>query len=229
MRVRSLLFLCDRLGAVAMGDNRISMNHSAESLRAFEQRVAEAYNEGRIRAPVHLAGGNEDQLLNIFKNVQPHDWVFCTWRSHYHALLKGVPEDVLFDAILAGRSIALCFPQYRIVSSAIVAGMVPVALGTAWAIKRQANIDADRPPNVWCFVGDMCARTGAFNEAREYAVNWDLPIIFVVEDNGKSVVTDTSKVWNLVPDGLGEAVYGDEPSQTIYYRYELPWPHAGAG
>ncbi|MEK7766161.1 MAG: insulinase family protein, partial [bacterium] len=68
-----------------------------EELRrlAFEQRVKDAFLEGRIRAPIHLSGGNEDQLIEVFSSVRPDDWVLSTWRSHYHALLHGIDPDWL--------------------------------------------------------------------------------------------------------------------------------------
>src|SRR6266498_1954179 len=91
-----------------------------DELLAFEQEVADEFNAGKIRAPVHLAGGNEEQLIRIFGTIKSTDWILCTWRSHLHALLKGVPKEQVKDAILRGRSISMCFPEYRMLSSGIV-------------------------------------------------------------------------------------------------------------
>src|SRR6185437_16186857 len=99
-----------------------------------------------IQEPVHLDGGNEEQLIELFDKINERDWVFGAWRQHYHCLLKGVPPAVLKAEILAGRSIALCFPEQRIFSSAIVAGICPIALGVALAIKRDGGDE-----HVWCF------------------------------------------------------------------------------
>ena len=63
-----------------------------EKLIKFEEEIAELFNSGKIKAPVHLYHGNEDQIIKIFKKIEKDDWVFCTWRSHYQCLLKGVPE-----------------------------------------------------------------------------------------------------------------------------------------
>ena len=52
----------------------------------FETEVKETYEAGNIKAPVHLCGGNEEQLIQIFEKVDKDDWVFCSWRNHYHAL-----------------------------------------------------------------------------------------------------------------------------------------------
>ena len=61
----------------------------------FEEEIASLFNQGKIRAPVHLYHGNEDKIIEIFKKINKQDWVFCSWRSHYQCLLKGVPEKKL--------------------------------------------------------------------------------------------------------------------------------------
>ena len=61
-----------------------------DSLKQFEARIASLFNQGKIRAPVHLSDGNELSLIEIFKDVKKQDYVFCSWRSHYQCLLKGV-------------------------------------------------------------------------------------------------------------------------------------------
>ena len=82
-----------------------------KSLISFEEQIASLFNSGKIRAPVHLYHGNEDKLINIFKKIKKNDWVFCSWRSHYQCLLKGVTPQELKDEILSGRSISLSFPK----------------------------------------------------------------------------------------------------------------------
>ena len=62
-----------------------------DDLINFELRVKEEYEKATITGPVHMSGGNEEQLLEIFKYVNEGDWVFSSWRNHYHALLHGVP------------------------------------------------------------------------------------------------------------------------------------------
>ena len=189
-----------------------------QDLIDFETDIAESFNNGQIRAPVHLYDGNEDYLIDIFKNIHEDDWIFCTWRSHYQCLLKGVPAKILKKDILSGKSITLCYPNYRIYSSAIVTGSIPIATGVALDIKRKKQNN-----QVWCFLGDMAAETGCFHENHKYAVNMDLPINFVIEDNSKSVCTPTREVWNI-----NECSYVDKPKIT-YYSYSPKYPHAGAG
>mgnify|MGYP001593297385 CR=1 FL=1 len=187
-----------------------------DDLIAFEEGIASDFNNGLIRYPIHLDNGNEDALIDIFKDVKPQDWVFVTWRGHYKALLKGVPPEELRAAIHRGESMALKFDKQRVYGSAIVGGTIPIALGTAKAIKRRG---ADE--QVWLFVGDMAAESGIFHEAWMYASNFDLPITFIVEDNGVSVLTNTREAWGAyLPDAI---------RPIIRFKYQSKFPHAGAG
>lgn len=194
-----------------------------EELEAFEADIAAEFNAGRIKAPIHLAGGNENDLISIFRDIRPQDWVIGQWRMHYHCLLKGVPPAELKAAIMAGHSITLCFPQYRVLSSAIAGGHLPIALGIAWQIKREGRDEV-----AYCFMGDMVAEMGIAHECIKYAASFDLPIRWIVENNGKSVCTDTKDAW-----GKASANYGDGSWFNVLnvatYRYDLPWPHSGAG
>jgi pyruvate dehydrogenase E1 component alpha subunit len=187
-----------------------------KDLIAFEKDIAEEFNAGKIKAPIHLSGNNEDVLINIFKDFKPGDWVFSTWRSHYHALLAGVPAQKVKIAIMAGRSMTLCWPDHRFFSSAIFAGCCPIALGVAWQIKRSGGSE-----KVWLFLGDMAGMSGLAHECANYAYWNKLPMQIVIEDNGKSVCTKTADVWGRpFCHSLGE---------KYYFKYDLPFPHSGAG
>jgi TPP-dependent pyruvate/acetoin dehydrogenase alpha subunit len=187
-----------------------------EELIEFEEEIAKLFLDKKIRAPIHLSKGNEDELIKFFlqTNIDKGDWIFSTHRSHYHALLKGIPREWVRAEILKGRSMHLFNKEYNFFSSSIVGGCLPIALGTALAIKRKGE---DRW--VYCFVGDMAAETGSFNECWKYATGWDLPITFVVEDNGFSTDTPTQKVW------------GELHSHTLIkrYQYKREYPHVGVG
>jgi TPP-dependent pyruvate/acetoin dehydrogenase alpha subunit len=202
---------------------RVGAGMTKDELIAFEAEVAAAFNAGKIRAPVHLSGGNEEQLIAFFEEheIGQEDWVATTWRSHYHCLLKGVPRETLMVDILAGKSITLNYPEHRVISSAIVGGVLPIALGIAWAIKSRKKFGLDEydSARVFVFVGDMTTRGGMFHECVQYANGKGLPIKFVVEDNGISVCTPTAETWGL--ENLGGKVHN--------YSYNLPWPHSGAG
>jgi TPP-dependent pyruvate/acetoin dehydrogenase alpha subunit len=190
---------------------------TAAELIAFEREVADAFEAGKIRAPVHLAGGNEEQLIEIFKEIKREDWVFSTWRSHYHALLHGVPRELVMSEILVGRSMMLHFPEYRFFTSAIVGGILPIACGVAAAGAK-----------VWCFVGDMTASIGAFRDATVWAFGHALPITFVVEDNGLSTNTPTSETWGVGWDNHWITTK-NSPTQIRRYTYQRTYPHVGSG
>jgi TPP-dependent pyruvate/acetoin dehydrogenase alpha subunit len=152
-------------------------------------------------------------------------------------LLTGVPEQDVKAAILAGRSITLSFPSYRFLTSAIVGGILPIALGVALAIKRayEATPEDDRPtsyprgiPRVHAFVGDMTAMTGAYHETREYAYGHNLPLNLVTEDNGKSVGTPTLPTWGDL-DAISVDDYELTGPRELRLVHTNPWPHAGAG
>ena len=187
----------------------------------FEEEIATLFNSGKIRAPVHLYKGNEEKIINVFRNIKKNDWVFCSWRSHYQCLLKGVPDKKVKEEILAGRSISLCFPKYKIFSSALVGGALPIAVGTAMSIKYKKEKDS----KVYCFMGEMTAETGIAHECIKYSRNFKLPIHFIVEDNEKSVCTDTREAWNQKK--LSFENINDE--YVTYYKYKITYPHAGAG
>ena len=186
----------------------------------FENDIASVFNSGNIRAPIHLYSGNEKFLINFFKKIKRNDWVFCSWRSHYQCLLKGVPPKRLKKEIIEGKSISLCFPEYKIYSSAIVGGSLPIAVGMAISLKRKKSKN-----KVFCFMGEMTSETGIAHETIKYSINKKLPIHFIVEDNKKSVCTDTRKTWSQK-----KLTFERLRSKYItYYKYHLKYPHAGAG
>ena len=196
---------------------------SKEELIGFEDEIANSFNSALIKAPVHLYDGNEEEIINIFEkhSIGEDDWVLCSWRSHYQCLLKGVPAAELKEAILAGRSISLCFKKQKVFSSGIVTGVLPISVGIALDIKRKGGSN-----RVFCFMGDMTSETGITHECIKYSRNHKLPIHFIVEDNGKSVCTDTRETWNqekLTYEGVND-------EYVTYHRYSLEkYPHAGAG
>lgn len=185
---------------------------TAEELIAFEHEVAEQFAAAKIHSPVHFSGGNEEQAIWVFDKIKPGDWVFSTWRSHYHALLCGIPRAVVMKAILDGKSMNLNFPEYRFFSSAIVGGTLPIACGMAAGIKWNGGT-----ARVWCFIGDMCASIGAFRDARRYADGHALPMTFIIEDNGLATNTPTQRVW-------GES---ETTCPVIRYNYQRTYPHVG--
>jgi TPP-dependent pyruvate/acetoin dehydrogenase alpha subunit len=186
-----------------------------EELIAFEDKIVNHWENAKIRGPVHLSNGNEEQLIEIFKRIKTDDWVFSTWRSHYHALLKGIDPAIIEQDILAGKSITICNLDNKFYSSAIVGGTLSIALGVAQAIKDNGSNE-----KVWCFIGDMSFESGIFYEVHKYARNFNLPLYFIVEDNAVSTNTPTVATWNYKRD---------IPEDVIWYEYKSKFPHYGTG
>ena len=191
--------------------NKITKNY----LISFEKKIKKLYETKKIKAPIHLSGNNEDQLIKIFKKIKKNDWVFSTWRSHYHALLKGISPKWLENEIVAGRSMGIINKPNKFYSSAIVGGILPIALGVAISIKKKNSKN-----KVWVFIGDMTFETGVFHECYKFSKNHNLPIKFVVEDNNLSTNTPTDKVWKFK---------SSVPKDVIYYKYKRIYPHHGTG
>jgi pyruvate dehydrogenase E1 component alpha subunit len=191
-------------------------NWSEQDLIDFENDIISHWEKGEITGPIHLSNGNEKELVKIFNKIGIDDWVFSTWRSHYHALLHGMEPDKLKQKILDGKSITIVDKDSKFYASAIVTGTLPIALGVAKAIKLQKSDN-----KVWVFLGDMAFESGIFYEVHKYARNYDLPLYFVVEDNGVSTNTPTLDTWN--------GIQREIPEDVIYYKYESKYPHYGTG
>lgn len=201
------------------------MNH--QQLIDFETDIAELFNSAKIRAPIHLYANNEENIIKVFEKIDiNNDWVCCTWRNHYQALLKGVPPELLREKIIQGKSMIMNLPEYKFICSSIVGGIPSIAAGIALAAKLKGSSE-----RVWCWTGDMSAETGAWSEAYRYAVAQELPITFIVEDNELSVMTPTCEVWGSNKWYLpSQDVSYYESPHLIYYKYKNEiYPHAGAG
>lgn len=194
---------------------------TAQDLLAFQEDIKERFLRGEIRHPIHLCDPNQlDYLIPLFQEIQPQDWLFTTYRGMFHWLLKDVPPDYLRQWIIEHGAMNFCDKEHRIISSAIVGGCLPIAVGTALAIKRQDGWEW-----VWCFLGDMAAETGTFKEALTYSVGHCLPIKFIIENNGLSTNTPTHQVY-----GKNESSYpiGDyEHLRHVLYQRNVP--HVGVG
>jgi len=185
-------------------------------LIAFESKIAQLWEAGELPYLLHLSGGNESQLLNIFGRIQPDDWIFSTHRNHYHALLAGIDPNSLEHDIRDGRSMFVYSRARNFFTSAILAGTCAIATGVGWTIKEQRRNNA-----VWCFVGDGAEEQGHFYEAVLMVTAHELPVKFIIEDNDRAV--DTS---------VFERTSGFRmkwPSCVERYSYVPTYPHAGNG
>lgn len=192
---------------------------TAPDLIAFENRVREKWEAGELPTLLHLCGGNEAQLLDIFSSIGAADWVFSTHRNHYHALLKGIPADRLMGLIEGGRSMFVYSAAHRFFTSAILAGTCGIAAGVAYDIAARSGTE-----KVFCFLGDGAEEQGHFYEAALFVEANALPCTFIIEDNDRQV--DTPK--SARRGGRIEAPL-DHFRCVQRYHYKPTYPHAGSG
>lgn len=195
-------------------------------LKDFEDEVAELYKNRKILAPIHLRSSKdnsyENNLIEIFRNINEEDFLYGYWSMHAQCLLKGVPRDELLDEILKGNSISLSFPKYGILCSGIVGSLVGVATGHAWALKKQGKKGV-----IHHFCGDTAAHNGNFYEAVKYSWGHILPIRFIVEDNSLSVMSPTVNMWNVETSDIIHMLKEYYPGYIKYFKYVNARPHSG--
>lgn len=188
---------------------------SADQLISFEDEIGDLYLANKLPFLFHLSGGNEKELISIFENIAENDYVISNHRNHYHALLHGIPPEVVKNKILNGQSMFIYDRKKNFFCSAIIGGTPAIAAGIAWALKRK-----DSKQKVWCFVGDGTEDNGHLYEAIRYVDGWDLPCTFVIENNDRSVEASNSERWGKSAD------YEWNSPSVIKYKYEITYPHA---
>jgi len=186
-----------------------------QELVAFEDRIGELYFDNKLPFLFHLSGGNEKQLIEIFKDIKEGDYVISNHRSHYHALLHGIPLEVIEDRILNGRSMFIYDRERNFFCSAIIGGTPAIAAGIAWALKKKGS-----DKKVWCFIGDGTEDSGHTYEAIRYVDGFDLPCKFVIENNNRSVESTNEDRWGKT------AEYEWNSPSVIKYHYDITYPHA---
>lgn len=164
--------------------------------RLFEDKCAEMYYRGKMFGFVHLYNGQEAVSSGIVKALRPdQDYVSSTYRDHVHALSAGVPAKEVMAELFGkatgcskgrGGSMHMFSAEHKLLGGyAFVAEGIPVATGAAFQSKYRREMLGD--PNAdqvtVCFFGDGASNNGQFFECLNMAALWDLPIIYVVENN----------------------------------------------
>lgn len=207
------------------------------TLIAFEDRIRALWEAGELPFLMHLCGGNEAQLLSIFRAYRPGDWVFSTHRSHYHYLCAGGSPEKLAAMIRAGRSMFVFDASINFLASSVLAGCCAIAAGVASDLRQNSRAPGIRPrcpldppscervrePWVWCFLGDGAEEEGHFYEAAMFVEGHGLPCTFIIEDNDRSVDTPRRERRGYAR-GLEDLF-----SCVRRYTYRPTWPHAGSG
>ncbi len=196
------------------------MNHgyTADDLIRFERCIQQEWEDGNLPYLLHLGGGNEQQLIEIFNEAEEGDWFFCSHRNHFHSLLAGIPMEQVKNNIDTGGSMFSYSRKHRVFSSAILAGNCGIAVGVAMALKQSGSKN-----RVWCFLGDGAEEQGHFYEAVLYVTGHNLPVEFVIEDN--NIQVDTCKE---IRRGMTLGLLDSWPCVRRYH-YKPVFPHAGSG
>ena len=157
-------------------------------VRRFEEKCAELYTKEKIRGFLHLYIGEEAVATGIMQALGEEDAVVATYREHGHALLRGVPAGEIMAEMYGkqegcsrgrGGSMHLFHAPTRFYGgNAIVGGGLPMAVGLALADKMQGKRNV-----TVCFFGEGAAAEGEFHESLNLAALWDLPVLFVCENN----------------------------------------------
>jgi pyruvate dehydrogenase E1 component alpha subunit len=187
-----------------------------QDLLDFNKEIIEVYEKGVIKSPIHLQGSVNNEyekfLINLFKEYEEGDWIFSNHRSHFHWLLSGRSKEELKNQILEGHSMHIFGDKFF--TSAIVAGISPIALGVAKALKLKGSRN-----KVWCFLGDAAYNCGLTLESIKYAEGFDLPILYIIEDNGFSVRAVTQDTWGTK----------NIKNKVKKHSYKRKYPHSGTG
>lgn len=156
--------------------------------RRFEEAAEQAYAIGKIGGFCHLHIGQEAAALGCIGPLRPDDYVITAYREHTQALAKGVKADAVMAELFGrvsgtsrgrGGSMHLFDAERGFMGGhGIVGGQVPLGAGIGWAIKYRGE---DRV--CVCFMGDAAVNQGAFHEALNMSAVWELPVLYVVENN----------------------------------------------
>jgi acetoin:2,6-dichlorophenolindophenol oxidoreductase subunit alpha len=166
----------------------LGMYEQMAVIRRTEKAVYDLFLAGLVKGTTHLASGHEAVAVGASAALRPDDYVFATYRGHHHAMARGAtPEACLAELMqkatglckAKGGSMHLTHADGNMLGSyAIVGAHLPMAVGAAWS----ARLRGSRQVAV-AFFGDGATNIGAFHEALNLAAVWQLPVIFVCENN----------------------------------------------
>lgn len=170
--------------------------------REFEESCAEQYTKGHITGFLHLYSGQEAVAVGATAGLHKDDYILSAYREHAQAIVRGAdPKRVMAE--LFGKATGMCKgkggsmhlfdPNLSFMGGyAIVGGQFPIAVGLAFAAKyrKEDRIAA-------CFFGDGAVNQGTFHEGLNWARLWDLPVIFVCENNFYGIGTEVHRASAL--------------------------------
>ena len=179
-------------------DSKIYLYEQMVRIRRFEERSLRAYQQGHIGGFLHLYIGQEAVAVGSVSAMSEEDHVITAYRDHGHALAVGMDMDECMAELFGkktgcskgkGGSMHFFAPDKNFWGGhGIVGGQTPLGLGIAYALKFNKKTGA-----CLCFMGDGATNQGSFYESLNLASLWNLPVIYVIENNGYSMGTAESR------------------------------------
>jgi pyruvate dehydrogenase E1 component alpha subunit len=184
----------DPANAGMPAEEKIKCFRDMVRIRKFEQAALQAYQKGRMGGFLHLYIGQEATAVGTVSLLGEHDHVITAYRDHGHALAVGMPMDACMAELYGkftgcskgkGGSMHFFSPANRFWGGhGIVAGQTPLGLGIAYAIKYKGL-----PGSCLCYLGDGAVNQGVFHESLNMAALWEIPVVYIIENNGYSMGT----------------------------------------
>ena len=170
--------------------------------RRFEERVQLAYTKQKFSGFCHLHIGQEAVCVGIQSHLRETDYVISGYRSHTQAIAKGIEPKAVFSELFGkvsgcakgkGGSMHMFSSEHRFLGGhGIVGGQAPIATGVGFAIKYRGEDDI-----MVCYLGDAAMNQGQVFESLNMAETWDLPCLFVIENNRYGMGTDITRTTSV--------------------------------
>lgn len=169
-------------------DERLRMYEVQHELRQFEKRAYDLFMQNLVKGTSHLSLGMEAIATGFGRALRKDDYTFATYRGHAHTLARGVPMGPVMAELLGrgngllkgkGGSMHLTSVEHGMMGSyAIIGAHLTIANGAAWSAQMRGTDQV-----TVAFFGDGTTNIGAFHEAVNFAAVWNLPVVFVCENN----------------------------------------------
>ena len=188
-------------------------------IRRFEEKAAEQYTKSKIRGFLHLYIGEEAVAVGVIQALSQEDHILSTYREHGHALARGMePRKIMAEmygktegcCLGRGGSMHLFDASRRFFGgNAIVGSHLPMAVGMALGLKK-----LNKNHIVCCFFGEGAAAEGEFHESMNLAALWQVPVLFVCENNLYAMGT-AIKFTHSVPEIEKKGAAYNIPSEVV--------------
>ncbi len=197
--------------------------------RRFEERVGLAYTKQKFSGFCHLHIGQEGLAVGVQYALRPTDYMISGYRSHTQAIGKGISPSAVMAELFGkvdgccrgkGGSMHMFSKEHRFLGGhGIVGGQTPIAAGVGFKIRYSKEDDV-----CVCYMGDAAQNQGQFYEAMNMAATWDLPVLFIIENNKYGMGTDirrTTSVDHLWKRALAfDMAHSDCDGMNVISTYE---------